>query len=703
MIPQYTHLGPPDMVYLVKEQKATLFGAATHSGYYHYVYGVDCSSSASIAVYINSLIKAQEKDGWMKKQKFKIVKATFCIYDPISKTDIRVEVNIPGGTNVYCVNEENLKSPITGIQWNFVFIASVLRSFNPKYSNGIRIVTELETKDSFKDFLLVAGSLHKAGYSNKFVNAEHKQVTNTSYLLSEISKYMIRNRRLSEFIDFINQYTAEDPSLVTFIVDALFSIDRVKDSIILLAENLSEYPMLAPLLVKQVEAFLRFEYYEYGLKIAKICVDLLPESYEAWNGLANTYFHMRQFKESLIALDIAPYYDEAQKNDKFPASDKYSSTNPKKQDSSLFYAALMVEPTKPDFRKLNKENQEMPLLIDTDEERETLEKLNEVNKRVFSASEKKSYELLVQLEKELTWGNLLDMKNDVFFTENEQGTAADNPFLSANFTRTQQTTDTEIAKKKIELKEENILKSELGKPMEEIKELKEESQVTEQAHKPKDKGISARRNKHGYLAEATVEEKIATFVSLPSEPDDEETPDLNKPDKEVLYKKRLANKINNLFMTLYYDLNLLVDWENEENIKAERKDFGLFNYSGLVWVNRGILAERLQRTRLAEKAYRTAIENGFSLFAWYRLLKIYASTYNPKACLVCMAEVLDQAEYDGITHFPKLPYWMEDTLFELISVNGMQRMKQLVQEMQIEDCQPIIDCMLKAQYWRSNG
>lgn len=68
-----------------------------------------------------------------------------------------------------------------------------------------------------------------------------------------------------------------------------------------------------------------------------------------------------------------------------------------------------------------------------------------------------------------------------------------------------------------------------------------------------------------------------------------------------------------------------------------------------------------------------------------------------------MAEILDQAEYDGITHFPKLPHWMEDTLYELISVNGMQQMKHLIQEMQIEDCQPIIDSLLKAQYWRSNG
>lgn len=642
----------------------------------------------------------------MKKQKFKIVKATFWIYDPITRCDVRVEVNIPGGTNVYSINEENLKSPITGIQWNFVFISSVLRAFNPKYTNSIRIVNELETKEMFKDFLLVASSLHKSGYSNRFVLAEHKQVTNTSYLLSEITKYMIKNRRLNELIEFLNQFTTDDPSLITFIIEALFSIGRVKESIILLAEKLSDYPMLAPLLVKQVEAFLKYEYYEYGSKIAKIWVDLLPESYEAWNSLAQVYFHMRKFKQCLIAIDIAPYYDEPQRTERYPASDKYATTNPKKQNSTLYYSSLMVEPTKADFRKLDRENKEIPFMIESDDEREILDRLVEANKRKFSSSEKKSYELLVQLEKELQWGNLLDIKNEIFFTESEQGTAADNPFLSANFTRTHLTTDIgEIpskSDKKIESIKEELSSKEAKKAMEPIEEVKGESKPSEQTQNYGDKAISGKRNKQSYLEQATVEEKQVTFVSLPSEPD-EEQPDLSKPDKSVMYKKRLANKINHLFVALYQDLNLLVDWENEEKIKLEQKDYGIFNYSGFVWVNRGILAERLQRTRYAEKAYRTAIENGFSLYAWYRLLKIYAETYNPKACLVWMAEILDQAEYDGITHFPKLPHWMEDTLYELISVNGMQQMKHLIQEMQIEDCQPIIDSLLKAQYWRSNG
>ena len=92
-----------------------------------------------------------------------------------------------------------------------------------------------------------------------------------------------------------------------------------------------------------------------------------------------------------------------------------------------------------------------------------------------------------------------------------------------------------------------------------------------------------------------------------------------------------------MFNTLFDDLNLLCEWENDEKKRGSNDK----SQSGILWIHRGILAERLNRKRLAERAYRNGIEKGFSLFAWSRLLRIYADTYNPKACLVCMAEILD--------------------------------------------------------------
>jgi hypothetical protein len=52
--------GPPDMCYLVKEYKGGLLSSPVRAGFFHYVYGVDASSSASIAAYIKSVIQKQE-------------------------------------------------------------------------------------------------------------------------------------------------------------------------------------------------------------------------------------------------------------------------------------------------------------------------------------------------------------------------------------------------------------------------------------------------------------------------------------------------------------------------------------------------------------------------------------------------------------------------------------------------------------------
>lgn len=122
-----------------------------------------------------------------------------------------------------------------------------------------------------------------------------------------------------------------------------------------------------------------------------------------------------------------------------------------------------------------------------------------------------------------------------------------------------------------------------------------------------------------------------------------------------------------------------------------------------MWIHRGILAERLNRKRLAERAFRNGIEKGFSLFAWSRLLKIYSDTCNPKACLVCMAEILDQAEEDGLQTYLKFPSWIEEALHGLISSNGIKTIIRLVKEMELEDCKALTDAIEKAYQLKVEG
>ena len=138
-------------------------------------------------------------------------------------------------------------------------------------------------------------------------------------------------------------------------------IDKNKEAILILADKIKEYPYLVPLLLKQAQAFIKSEYFEYALKLSKICVDLCPESFEAWFQLAEVYFHMKKIKmvidfnvnfiQSLIALDIAPHYGDVEYVQKPKLVQEYEITKPKIKKTSDLHPYLMVSPTKVDFRK----------------------------------------------------------------------------------------------------------------------------------------------------------------------------------------------------------------------------------------------------------------------------------------------------------------------------------------------------------------
>lgn len=49
------------------------------------------------------------------------------------------------------------------MEWNYVFMSSLLRSFEPKPCPGFRITQELNTPEMYSDFFLVANNLFREG------------------------------------------------------------------------------------------------------------------------------------------------------------------------------------------------------------------------------------------------------------------------------------------------------------------------------------------------------------------------------------------------------------------------------------------------------------------------------------------------------------------------------------------------------------
>jgi len=115
----FRELGPPDLCHVVKStgragqrDVSTLFPRArrrltpTQLGSFHFISGVDASSSASLAAYINSLTYAiEDNSAWFSKGPvWKVRNGCYCCFNAFSRVDVRVDVKIPGGVHAYVVD-----------------------------------------------------------------------------------------------------------------------------------------------------------------------------------------------------------------------------------------------------------------------------------------------------------------------------------------------------------------------------------------------------------------------------------------------------------------------------------------------------------------------------------------------------------------------------------------------------------------------
>jgi len=57
----YKGYGPPDLCYFIKQEKQ-IFSKPINIGYYHYIYGADTSSAASIATYMCNILKRSQTE-----------------------------------------------------------------------------------------------------------------------------------------------------------------------------------------------------------------------------------------------------------------------------------------------------------------------------------------------------------------------------------------------------------------------------------------------------------------------------------------------------------------------------------------------------------------------------------------------------------------------------------------------------------------
>ena len=113
-MPQFSLYGPPDLVYMVKERvechppvKGLFKGKKKKDtveilGSFHYVLGVDTSSTQKVIAYLNSLMASKPAKAETGVS-VRVVSAIYCTYDMFTKIDVQLRPKDGGQTEVSAV------------------------------------------------------------------------------------------------------------------------------------------------------------------------------------------------------------------------------------------------------------------------------------------------------------------------------------------------------------------------------------------------------------------------------------------------------------------------------------------------------------------------------------------------------------------------------------------------------------------------
>jgi hypothetical protein len=139
VLSSFRELGPPDLCHVVKSSSTSTSsssgrgrGGERDLGSYHLISGVDASSSASLAAYINSLsYSLEESTTWFSKgPEWKIKNGCYCCFNAFSRVDVRVDVKIPGGVHAYLIDLRGERHEVSSESdvWAETYVSAILRA-----------------------------------------------------------------------------------------------------------------------------------------------------------------------------------------------------------------------------------------------------------------------------------------------------------------------------------------------------------------------------------------------------------------------------------------------------------------------------------------------------------------------------------------------------------------------------------------------
>ncbi|KAI4255947.1 MAG: hypothetical protein L6R42_006482 [Xanthoria sp. 1 TBL-2021] len=657
-LPSLRELGPPDLVHLVKQ---SIKSGNKQSGVYHHVTGIDASSSASLAAYVNTIIYSPND------KSSKVISGLYCCYNAFSRLDMRVEVKIPGGVESYCIDERGDKRVASDALWMETFLCGVLRAYayaddgggeSIKKIIGVRRFDPITSTEMEHKFLDAAERLFFKG--PQLGSEPEVQVPNiaSNHLTTGLISYIHTTGRYTSGINLFEKLRTRDLEVSSLLARVMISADEEVQAVKLLHDAIAKLPMDYSLLDCQATFCQSKGRLDWALECAKRGVTAAPSEFGTWARLAEVYVGLEQWDLALLTLNSCPMFTYNDKD--FPR---------------------MPEPAHvllPVLRESILDEIDEPTNYDGDQVHQSLRKLHAAG---YKGTFLKAYSLLTEITAKIGWDQLLRVRSQVFVMEEEYRSEkqtgssqnATNPNASTVALRG---TPSPIINGNT--KPEGHTNGDTESHGDDEETLHEKHTSPTSPFSPPDSAT---------IADGPIEKPEHTItpeVVKAGSDSPSDDPPASAPKYTQFHNKRLCERwLDNLFMVLYEDLRIYTIWRTDmARAQSESSDY---RKSAEEWEILGELAERLHHFPEAVEAYQACLRVRFSPKAMKGVLRMYEEKGKNGEVLQAMIRLIAW-QYRWYSEFSPA---LLRTVRKLIESEGAVKVRSIVQATSLP--QPVLD------------
>ncbi|KAG8216377.1 Chs5p-Arf1p-binding proteins-domain-containing protein, partial [Butyriboletus roseoflavus] len=554
----FRELGPPDLCHIVKSTGRT---GQRDLGSFHFVSGVDASSSASLAAYINSLTYAiEDNSAWFSKGSvWKVRNGCYCCFNAFSRVDIRVDVKIPGGVHAYVVDLRGERHEASPDMWQETYVSALLRAIlysdDPTYwLEAYRKLDPITSGEGEVKFLQAVEALFMKGWQVGSDPEIQVATIVSNHLTAGVLKYFGASGRYQQAANLFEKLAVKEPEVASLLAKSYIGMNEEVKAVQIMSAAMKRTPHSYTLLHVQSD-FLRSKGRAgWALKLAKEAVNCAPSEFVTWEKLTELYIDAKDYESALLTLNSCPMFTYNGKDAHRPIPTSRVHLPFKRQISDIL----------PEKQKTEDDEADPALL-----------RLPAPGLRGTWA---RAYSLLTRLVSDIGWDELLKTRSAVFVMEEEYR-------MQKSHADLQMSTESDI--------ERELAAAANG-------EVGGVVQSEQNGAAGKENG----ENGHGHEEAAESPRASQDMFSFTN--------------------KRLCERwLDNLFMVLYEDLRVWTIFRAE--VAHFKTQHVAYRKTGLEWEILGDLGLRLHHKEDAKEAYQRCLDTArYAQKPWAKLLEMFA-------------------------------------------------------------------------------